>query len=66
MVTAYQADPKTGAVWALLTQDEWRLLLLLVYRGVRPENLDTQEVKRLIAGMELVHESFAREKLKEE
>ena len=66
MVTAYHAEPKTGAIWALFTQEEWRLLLLLVYRGVDPENLNAQEVKRLIAGMELVHESFAHEKLKEE
>ena len=66
MVTAYQAEPKTGAIWALFTQEEWRLLLALVYRGVAPETLDAQEVKRLIAGMELVHESFAREKIKEE
>lgn len=58
MVTAYQVDPKTGALMLLLTPEELEIVFILVLRGLDPESLNTEETKRVIKGLELVYENY--------
>ena len=65
MVQAYRADPKTGAVWLLLTPRELQLTLTLLMRGFTPEALESEEYKELLRGWELTYEALGPKKKEE-
>jgi len=58
MVTAYMADPKTGAIMILLSPEELEVIFILVLRGLDPESLNTDLTKKVIKGLELVYENY--------
>ncbi len=58
MVTAHQADPKTGLIMLLVTPVELEIIFVLALRGIDPETLNTAETKKVIKGLELVYENF--------
>lgn len=58
MVTAYQADPKTGLIMLLVTPVELEILFILALRGLEPKSLDDAGVKKAIKGLELIYENF--------
>lgn len=62
MVTAYQVDPKTGAIMLLLTPVQLEILLILVLRGLDPQSLGTPATKELIRGLELIYENYGPRK----
>lgn len=62
MVTAYRADPKTGAIWLLLSPEELEIIFILTLRGLDPNSLNTEETQRVIKGLELIHTNFGPRK----
>lgn len=62
MVTAYQADPKTGAIMLLLTPEELEVIFILALRGLDPQSLNTDLTQKVVKGLELVYENYGPRK----
>ncbi len=58
MVTAYMAEPKTGAIMLLLTPVQLEVLFILVLRGLTPETLNVEATQELVKGLELIYANY--------